>query len=449
MKPSDGLKFCKKYSPVKLTDWQEEILKGIFSNRFCLIILPSGAGKTLMASLAVGASLICSKKKIRSFAVSNDIEQAGLLDQSLNEVFEHPDLRRLVDATQWKIALKHQPKSVHQTLATHVSSAWGKTPHLVVADELSESTAASEKNFFAVVSALRKTKDSRLIIITSPSFRDSTAHKILEQVRNDPNWFCVEYTSDEISCPWLDESDSIYDVLLPREIRESKHKGIWVDPGGGVMDRAKVDNMTVDAFPHATGRRAGGVDLAYSRDWAALSIVEQIERCYYVKCLHAWIPTRGSKVHLPDIEDEIYALQCHYDCWKWNIDPSQALLMVQRLQAEPRRVPIKEFHFSYESRKQIISRLLDLIEDGRVFVRAHPDLRKQLLSLSVQKTPSGLWKIDHRRNAKDDLVIATALAIAALPESAGGWRPEGHGMRKTAAEKLARQAMDLHMGYRE
>lgn len=446
MKPSEGVKFCERYSPVELTPWQTEILRGIFQSRFSLIVLPSGYYKTGMAALAVGAHLICEKRKIRSFGLAGDLDQAGLLSEALEEIFQHDHLARLVDVTQWKISLKHGAKSVHETLASHVPSVWGRTPDLLVVDELAEATAQSEKAFFATVSALRKTKHSKLIIITSPSVVDVTAHRILEAVRHDPAWNVQERTSDDVEAPWLDtESEGVYDILLPPELRAAKHKGHWVDEGGGMVAREWVDRMQTDDFPDVAGRRAGGGDLAYSKDWAALAVAEQIEQCYYVPYLNAWIAPRGGKIDLTEIEDELYAVHRHFQCAVWNLDPSQAILMIQRLEKEPRRVPIKKFDFSYESRKRIIARLLNLVEAGRFFTRPNPALKKQLLSLSAKRTPSGLWKIDHRPNQKDDLVIAAALALEGLPEYAGVHKAMGLGERVTAREKMQRQRMENHL----
>lgn len=250
MTPSKGLQFAKRYSPVPLVPWQLDILAGIFAHRFSIIVLPSGYGKTLLASLHVGATLFGERRRIRSFGIAGDIEQAGLLDQALEEVCGHPELRRLVTVGKWKVSLKGAPKSTHETLPSHVPSVWGRTPSILTCDELSEATTQSEKNFFAVVSALRKQKDSRLVIITSPSLIDSTAHRIVNMVRHDPKWFVAEHTSDDVQAPWLDtESEDVYDALLPREIREAKHKGIWTDLSGNVLGREKIENMFVDALP--------------------------------------------------------------------------------------------------------------------------------------------------------------------------------------------------------
>lgn len=250
MKASEGVRFVKRYAPVTLIKWQLEILEGLFANRFSIVILPSGYGKTLIAALHVAATLFGEHRRIRSYGIAGDLEQGGLLDQALSEICEHPDLQRLVIIKQWKLALKYAPKSVHETLPVHVPSVWGRTPSILTCDELSEATAQSEQNFFAMVSALRKQKDSRLVIITSPSLIDSTAHQILEAVRHDPKWFCVEHTSAGIAAPWLDtDSEDVYDVLLPREMRQQKHRGIWTDLSGNVLSREKIDNMFVDAFP--------------------------------------------------------------------------------------------------------------------------------------------------------------------------------------------------------
>lgn len=429
MKPTEGLRFAKRFSPVPLVDWQLDILKGIFENRFSIIILPSGYGKTLLASLHVAATLIGEPKRIRSFGIAGDQEQAGLLDQALDEVFEHPDLRRLVNVKQWKIALKHIPKSTHETLPTHVPSVWGRTPSILTCDELSEATAQSEKNFFAVVSALRKQKDSQLVIITSPSLIDSTAHRILEQVRHDPKWFVVEHTSEDISATWLDtESEDVYDVLLPREIREAKHKGIWTDLSGNLLERQKIEAMMeFEAYPdNGSGMRSGGVDLGITRDWCGLAVVEQVERMYYIPLLHAFIPPRAGKIDLLEIEEEVFALANRFNC-SFYFDPYQAALMQQRL--NQRGVRCVEFPFTMESRRKLFGRLLDLIEDGRIKIRPHPELKKQLLSLVAKRLPSGGWRIDHRQGQKDDLIVAVALALEGLPDYSENHLPQAVGQR--------------------
>jgi len=442
MKPVEGIRFAQKYSPVPLTDWQLSILEGIFSNRFSIIILPSGFGKTLLASLNVAANLIGSSERIKSFGVAADIEQAGLLDQSLEGVFEHPQLRRLVDIKAWKISLKYAPKSTHETLPTHVPSVWGRTPSILTCDELSEATTQSEKNFFAMVSALRKQKNSKLVIITSPSLIDSTAHKILEAVRHDPKWFVIEYTHTDVEASWLDlESEDVYDVLLPREIREAKHKGIWTDLSGNVLAREKIESMMqFEGYPdHANGLRSGGVDLALTRDHCGLAVVEQVERIYYIQLLHAFIPPKQGKIDLIEIEEEVFALASKFNC-SFQFDNYQAILMQQRL--IQRGVRCVEFAFTMESRRRLFGRLLDLIEAGRIKSQPHPELRKQLLSLIAKKLPSGGWRIDHRAGAKDDLIVAVALALEGLPEYSDHHLPQAIG-RRTAFLGAEQSAEEL------
>ena len=96
MNPGRGVQFAKRFAPVKLLEWQLAILHGMFAHRFSIIVIPSGYGKTLLAAIHVAATLIGEDRRIRSYGIAGDIEQAGLLDQALGEVFDHPELRRLV-----------------------------------------------------------------------------------------------------------------------------------------------------------------------------------------------------------------------------------------------------------------------------------------------------------------------------------------------------------------
>ena len=175
------------------------------------------------------------------------------------------------------------------------------------------------------------------------------------------------------------------------------------------------------------GRIAAGIDLGITKAWVGISVVEQIERMCYVRVLDAVIPPRGGKVDLVNLEEDIFALADKFNCPVY-FDPYQSLSMQQRLIR--RGVRCIEFPFTMESRRRLFGRLLDLIEDGRIKVRPHPELKKQLLALIAKRLPSGGWRIDHRPNQKDDLVVAIALALEGLPDVGSELhKPEGVGRR--------------------
>ncbi len=185
--------------------------------------------------------------------------------------------------------------------------------------------------------------------------------------------------------------------------------------------------------------QCGGVDLALTKDWVGLAIVEQVERMYYVRLLEAFVPPKGAKIDLLMVEEEIYALASKFNCGFY-FDQYQSVSMQQRLTR--RGVPCHEFVFSADSRRRVIARFMDLIEEGRIKSRPHPSLKKQLLALITKRLPSGGWRIDHRPNQKDDLVIAISLALEGLPELPSDLhRPEGIGRRQAhlGAEQSAEE----------
>ena len=106
--------------------------------------------------------------------------------------------------------------------------------------------------------------------------------------------------------------------------------------------------------------------------------------------------------------------------------------MVQRL--NQRGVRCIEYAFTTESRRKLFGRLLDLIEAGRIKIRYHAELKKQLLSLVAKRLPSGGWRIDHRSNSKDDLVVAIGLALEGLPDHSGVELQPGIGQRIARAD---------------
>lgn len=432
---SDKLKeyvaFIKRYAEVPLIPWQLTDIEGALAHRFSYLIWPSGYGKTMIAALIIAAHLILSEVRVRSFGGAGDEDQAGLLHQALQDIFAHPDLQGLVTETRNEIRLKHAPNSVHRTLATHVWSTWGITPSILVVDEYAESTPAMKKMFDAFIASLRKKKDSKLIVITSPGLRDSSADQLREDMKNDQRCFVSERTAEDTHAPWLDtDYADLYQQILPREIHDAKHRGIWAVPGGSVLDRPIVENIFTPDLPDGPGVREGGVDLALTRASAAISILRLTEGIVMVDLLAEFRPPRGGKIDLTETEDEIHALGHRFNV-AFHFDIYQGALMMQRLQK--RGVRCVEFSFTQEKRKMLFSRLLDTITTGRLKCRPHAELKRQLLSLEAKRLPSGAWRIDHR-GGNDDLVVAIGLALQALPPLDGysGMLPMGVGTRDTA-----------------
>lgn len=141
----DYLAFVTKYADAPLTEWQLQDIEGVLSHRFSFLIWPSGYGKTLCSALVISAHLILSRHRIISFGAAGDLDQALLLQAALDQIFTHDDLQRLVAQTHNKIKLRHFPKSVHRTLATHAASTWGVTPDFVFLDEVAEATPRWKK----------------------------------------------------------------------------------------------------------------------------------------------------------------------------------------------------------------------------------------------------------------------------------------------------------------
>ena len=192
-------------------------------------------------------------------------------------------------------------------------------------------------------------------------------------------------------------------------------------------------------------RRSGGVDLSLTKDWVGISIVENVDRMYYVRLLDAIIPPKGGKIDLVEIEEEIFALASKFNC-PFYFDQYQSVSMQQRLVR--RGVQCIEFVFTADSRRRLIGRYLDLIEQERIKARFHVALKKQLSGLIAKRLPSGGWRVDHRVGQKDDLVIAIALALEGLPDMGTDMhKPEAVGRR--VAHLGSEGAIDELIGWQQ
>jgi hypothetical protein len=97
------------------------------------------------------------------------------------------------------------------------------------------------------------------------------------------------------------------------------------------------------------------------------------------------------------------------------VDAWQAALMAQRLRAAG--LTTVEVQFTAETRRKLFGSLLDVIRRGQLRSKPHPELRRELLGLEVQQTPTG-FRVDHKSARHDDHVMAVALALGAFWDEA-------------------------------
>jgi hypothetical protein len=423
-------KFIKKYVRLinglrmwdHINSFQLQDFEGIFTHRFSMLNRPRGNSKTFDLSVSCANDLVMSETQQRIYVIANDQEQAELIVTDVARILmDHDDLSGLARITKTEIQLKDHPKSFLKALPSDAPGSLGLRPTRLLCDEMGSWPPRADALFFSLYNALIKTSDSRMVIISTPSWDLSgLLHRILEEARHDPRWYVSERGPE---ANWISEEDRnlFRHDFMDQEVWLRDYEGVWTQGHGALFPEKLVDGVGCHDMPEiaSSARCAIGVDIGYRHNWSVLVVVKRdpVTDLLVVEGMSCFDPKKsGGSVSLNDVEDEALALAQMYDA-PIHYDPHEFRSAAERLHRE-HRIQVHEYTFSEKGRKDLFEHLIDQIEKGKVVCSVRnpywKDLRRQLLGLSVEKMASGSWKITHK-GANDDIVVALALAAKALP----------------------------------
>jgi hypothetical protein len=244
-------------------------------------------------------------------------------------------------------------------------------------------------------------------------FQESWSWKVRETVRTDPGWHFSHLDGPEAS--WIDAKQLAGQKrILPGPEFDRLWMNVWSAGSGDAL--SEQDLLAAVNLPGPSLQRQpglvffGGVDLAETRDHAAVALVGRTSwtarRRLQLVRLHAWKPP----IDLLAVKETVRQLHAQYRP-RWLFDASQAASMRQELQAE--------FLFS-------IPFVCDLM-------RYTGAQTTELASILLQCFR------DRVIDLYDDAQLLTDLRQMRLRSSAAGWRLEsprtragGHGDRAAA-----------------
>jgi phage terminase large subunit-like protein len=183
----------------------------------------------------------------------------------------------------------------------------------------------------------------------------------------------------------------------------------------------------------------GGLDLGVSRDASALCILG-VKRSHQghgrIQLAHTkvWRPTKGMKVNLQAVEDEVLDLHDRFNLKALHYDPWQATYMSGRLQAGGGAIRRTELHKAYgkypattriqmqevpqtgANLQRMATVLLEAFNDGRLELYADADLKRDITRLRVEERPYG-FRLVSPRDALGHGDLGTAFSLALLGAS--------------------------------
>lgn len=421
---------------------------------------PRGGSKSTDIAGDVIAALVTQLPRMsRSYGYAADRDQAALILDAV---------RGFVDRTEGLSMLSVGAGMVTNTTtgasfsieSSDDASAFGLRPHFVVVDEIAQWRDADRQRrlWSAIVSALPKVQQSRLVAMTSAGDPAHFSARILEHARTSEVWRTSEWPGP---LPWSDPAALAEQraLLLPWEFQRY-HLNRWVS-GGGVLalteDLAACVRDSADPLPAEHGRRyVAALDLGLVKDRtvAVIAHLEHVEqpwrdgqqmdpkRVVVVDRMRVWQGSRRDPVMIGDVEEWLVEAHRAYKC-RVVADPWQSVGLGQRLRA--RGLRFDEFAFSSTSIGRLATTLHGVIRGHALSVPHDRELIEELSTVRLVETGPSTVRLDHESGRHDDRAVAIALAaVTLLGDDATVAKSQGHyriaGRAEARALKAARLA---------
>lgn len=186
-------------APVKLRDFQREIIRGAFAPgiRTALVSMPRGNGKTALAAMLGLAELFVGPPSAEVLIVASDQRQAGITFKLAKRMVEiNPELAERVHVFQDRLYVPHNDAALIP-LPAEPGALHGYDPSLLVIDELH---VVTEPVWEATVTAAGKRAESLTLAISTPaSSADSVMWPLVEHGRagDDDQFYYKEFSAPD------------------------------------------------------------------------------------------------------------------------------------------------------------------------------------------------------------------------------------------------------------
>lgn len=472
--------------PFQMDPWQERIIRAVYGPRHedgtrivrrVVLLLPRGNRKTSLAAAITLLHLIGPERIPGGLTVSAAsareqamelFNEAAMIVQHDRRLSKHLSVREYVSRIAYKSI-----GSRYQALAADGKTQHGKTPNVVIADELHAwQGAAGLRQWEALDSALVKVPNT-LMIIASTSGRGhenmaweqvSRAIKVQKGEIDDPATLPVifmaeahdDWKSEEVwraVNPGLDhgypdimgfrdkaqraehspfERDSFLQFNLNVWLDQSTSPFVEMrtyDQGASEVDEDELEVVQAPCWI--------GVDLSKNEDLTAVVVCwRDGDTGYQVKpyffCpegnlrsrgeLHGvdyitWaeeefiIPTPGNVVDLVAVENHIRDICARHQVEEIAFDPTYGRHMMTSLSEDG--LPVAEFRQGWVSMAPAVKELERAILAGRFKHGAHPVLRWNFDNIQLRVDPAGNRSFHKGKSGnKIDGAVATAMAVA-------------------------------------
>jgi len=399
----DGRSFGDAMADYQRADFEQLFAPDAAPNVW--ISRPRGGSKTTdIAAMAV-ADLLSAPDRSRLYAVAGDQDQAGLLlDAVATWLANSPDLEGSLTIQRDRVS-NPLTGSVLIVLSSDAPTALGLTPWRIFLDEIAAWPTGAM--FGSMFSASHKLPGCRVIAMTTAGSPTSWAYELWKNVKQSARWLVLERRE---LAPWSD-TEQVEEArrLLPSGVFARYYDNAWTAADEAPFTLEQIERATDYGREPATGGDGNhlhfvGVDLGLVNDATVISVVRQDRDRRAHKLVYTWYRqgSRESPVPIAEVEAELRSIQRRFGPTRIFCDPWQMKALIQAVPG------VEEFAFTTKSMQPLSSSLLVLIREGRLRLLDDPNLRGELLGLTIVEKSYG-WRIE-AASGHDDRVMALALA---------------------------------------
>jgi hypothetical protein len=387
--------------------------------RWHFVLRPRGASKTSdLAGIALALLISEAPPRSRSLAYAVDREQAAeLLDAVAGFAARTPGLSGEVRIEAGRVLVPRTGASL-SIEAGDAASAFGRRPWLVIVDELAQWPLVSnyERLWSAIVSAMPKVKDSRLVVITAGGSPNSLAYATWQRAVGSPDWRTSHLPGP---CPWWDARavEAVKAELTPAQYGQLIECQ-WVESDEVLASAADVlacvGHQALE--PERGTRYVLALDVGTRRDLTGLAVAHSASvggvRKTVVDRVLSWRPRLGQRVELAEVQAAVVRLSKAYNSAPLVFDRSQAEQLSQAVQREGVRAV--EYVFTQANANRLAKGLFVALRDRALVLPDDPELISELQTARLVETGPGVVRMMNPRGTHDDLATAVGMAVVHL-----------------------------------
>jgi phage terminase large subunit-like protein len=461
--------------PVRLRDWQQEIVRGIYDRptRRAIVSFGRKNGKTAISAFLLLLHLCGPEARANSslFSAAQSRDQAAILFGLAAKVVRmSPDLSAYVTVRD-TIKQLHCKElgTLYQALSAEASTAYGLSPVFIVHDELGQVKGPSSELYEALETATAAQENPLSIIISTQAPTDADLLSVLiddARKEDDPRVRLFLYTADPDAEPFEEETirqanpafgdfQNADEVLAMAEdarrmpSREPEYRNLIlnqrVEASAPFISRTlwnSCGSPTVGSFKGLPVY--GGLDLSESNDLTAFVAIAPMDGVWHVKPTF-WLPGEGlrersrvdrvpydlwaSQGHLiaiqgaKSIEYEYVATylrgffdandvrQVAFD--RWNFRHLRPWLSRSGFTEDEIEARFVEFGQGFQSMSPALRELEGALLNGKIAHGNHPVLTMCANNAVVQRDPSGNRKLaKNKSRGRIDGMVSLAMSMS-------------------------------------